>query len=66
VALVEPPLFKATPDAVIFTESAHPNEDETGQLKRCTYICEAYFEPPQNPLYNYNLWAAKLARGSLF
>jgi hypothetical protein len=24
VALVEPPLFKAPPDAVIFTGSAHP------------------------------------------
>ena len=33
--------FKAPPDAVFFTRSAHPNEGETGWLKRCTYIREA-------------------------
>ena len=42
VALVEPPLFKAPQNAVIFTGSAHPNEGETGQLKRCTYTREVY------------------------
>jgi hypothetical protein len=36
--------FKTPPDAVIFTGSAHLNESETGQLKRCTYIREAFQE----------------------
>jgi hypothetical protein len=55
VALFEPPPFKASPDVVVFTGSAHPDEGETGQLKRCTCIREAYFKPPQTPLYYYNL-----------
>jgi hypothetical protein len=66
VALVEPPLFKAPQNAVIFTGSAHPNEGERGQLKRCTYIREAYFKPPQTPLYYYNLWTVNLSHGFLF
>jgi hypothetical protein len=41
VALFEPPPFKASPDVVVFTGSAHPDEGETGQLKRCTYTREA-------------------------
>ena len=41
---MEPPPLKASPYAVIFTSAAHPiYEGETGQLKRCTYIREAYF-----------------------
>ena len=55
--------FKTPPDAVIFTGSTLPNKVETGQLKRCTHIREAYFKPPQTPLSNYNPWAAKLAHG---
>ena len=43
VVLFEPPLLKAFPNAVIFTGSAHPNEGETGQLKRGTCIREANF-----------------------
>ena len=66
MALVEPPPFKAPPDAVIFTGSAHPNEAETGQLKRCTCIREAYFKPPNTPVYYFNLWKAKLSHGFLF
>ena len=67
VALVEPPPLKTSPYAVIFTGAAHPiYEGETGQLKRCTCIQEAYFKPPQTPVYYYNLWKAKLSHGFLF
>jgi hypothetical protein len=51
----------------ISTGSAHPiYEGETGQLKRCTCIREAYFKPPQTPLYYFNLWKAKASHGFLF
>jgi hypothetical protein len=67
VALFEPPPFKASADVVVFTGSAHPiYEGETGQLKRCTCIREAYFKPPQTPVYYYNLWTANLSYGFLF
>jgi hypothetical protein len=55
VALFEPPPLKASPDVVVFTGSAHPDEGETGQLKRCTCIREAYFKPPHTPEFYYNL-----------
>jgi len=49
VALFEPPPLKASPDVVVFTGSAHPDEGETGQLKRCTCIREAYLSHRKLP-----------------